>query len=112
MERDHRVCGEYGLQTAQFLATGPIPVEEVLPLLEAHGIPTLGGDLAEGLVYRVETLPISGKKAGVNFLAKYVRPGRIVGGYLPGIGDNAPDAAPLWNWQDADETEFKDTHSL
>ncbi len=93
-----RTCDEHGIETVQFLAEGPISIEAALAILAEKGVPTLDGDLSEGLVYRVETKPVSGKKEGVNFLAKYVRPGRVVGGYLPGIGERANDAPPIWNW--------------
>ncbi len=56
-------------------------------------------DPVEGAVWRVERDKPTGKKGQkrriVDFLAKYVRPDKIDGSYLPEISG----AAPVWNWQ-------------
>lgn len=46
-------------------------------------------DLVEGAVWRVE------RYGRVDFLAKYVRPEKVDGRYLPEISG----AAPVWNWR-------------
>jgi hypothetical protein len=49
-------------------------------------------DPAEGAVWRVE------REGRVDFLAKYVRPGKVDGSYLPGTSANVTDGEPIWNW--------------
>lgn len=55
---------------------GALPIEVALDRLGQHGYHG-ATDQAEGLVYRVE------RNGVVDFLAKYVRPGKIDGKYLP-----------------------------
>ena len=73
---------------------GPICVEEVLRLLEPSGHGAL--DPVEGAVWRVERADPR-KGLYVDFLAKYVRPDKVDGSYLPELtgGD------PVWNWKPA-----------
>lgn len=69
-------CSEVGIDTPNTLHVGPaISVKEILPMLERSGHGAL--DQVEGAVWRVE----SGGK--VLFLAKYVRPEKKIGAYLP-----------------------------
>lgn len=56
----------------------------------------------EGVVYRVE------RKGKVDFLAKWVRPDKIDGCYLPGCGDNPPDAEPVWLWRPVEHSSHDD----
>jgi hypothetical protein len=74
----------------KLLAQGPaaVPLDEALRLLGPcghHG----ALDAAEGVVYRVE------RHDRVDFLAKYVRPDKIDGCYLPEISGKQA----VWNWQ-------------
>lgn len=93
-------CFDNDIQTARLLVEGPTGIEDALAALDEKGIPVLDGEQREGVVYRVETLPVAGKISGVNFLAKYVRPGRVVGKYLPGCAGRSNDAEPIWNWKE------------
>jgi hypothetical protein len=65
----------------------PMPIHEVLTKLEPSGHGAL--DPVEGAVWRVE------RKDKVDFLAKYVRPDKIDGRYLPEISGQDP----VWNWE-------------
>lgn len=64
----------------------PIHVEEAMDILGPHG--GHGAEQVEGLVYRVE------RRNEVDFLAKWVRPDKIDGKYLPDV----TGAEPIWNW--------------
>ncbi len=74
---------------------GPLPIERALELVEpsAHGV--VG--LAEGAVWRVERFDPKRKKVVVDFLAKYVRPEKEDGKYLPTLGH--PERPFIWLWQ-------------
>lgn len=64
-----------------------VPLQEALTSLGVYGY--YGAlDQVEGVVYRVERCD------RVDFLAKYVRPDKIDGCYLPEISGNAS----VWNW--------------
>ena len=68
----------------------PMPVDRALAIAQhqnAHG----AIDQIEGVVYRVE------REGRVDFLAKYVRPEKKDGIYLPEISGKEP----VWNWQPA-----------
>ncbi len=77
-----------GFTPPHLLNRGPsLSVEIAMRLLGPHGYHG-AIDRAEGVVYRVQ------RDGKVDFLAKYVRPDKIGGCYLPEItGD-----APVWNW--------------
>lgn len=65
----------------------PLSITNALALLGTYG--KHGAlDPIEGAVWRVE------RKGKVDFLAKYVRPDKVDGCYLPGLND----CEPLWNW--------------
>jgi hypothetical protein len=66
---------------------GPISVEAVVALLEPSGHGAL--DAVEGAVWRVE------RRGAVDFLAKYVRPEKLDGAYLPELTGGLPH----WNWR-------------
>lgn len=76
------------LTGAHILHDGPpVTIAAALELLGEHG--HHGAlDLAEGMVWRVE------RRGQCDFLAKYVRPGKVDGSYLPEISG----AAAVWNW--------------
>lgn len=66
---------------------GPISIAAVLPLLEPSGHGAL--EPVEGAVWRCE------RASAVEFLAKYVRPEKRDGCYLPGESGRPP----VWNWR-------------
>lgn len=74
----------------------PLPVEDALKLLEpsSHG----ARGLAEGAVWRVERFVPQRKKKVVDFLAKYVRPEKVDGLYLPQQKDEIPKPF-IWLWR-------------
>lgn len=66
----------------------PLPVPQAL---EQHAAKSWPADELEGVVYRVE------RRGVVEFLAKYVLPGKVDGKYLPEISGQ-PE---IWNWRPA-----------
>jgi hypothetical protein len=71
---------------------GPLTISDALALLGTYG--RHGAiDPVEGAVWRVE------RKGKVDFLAKYVRPDKVDGCYLPGL--NACE--PVWNWRPGEQ---------
>lgn len=75
------------LPTPALLSAGdPIAVDEAMTRLDSQHHGAL--DPIEGVMYRVE------RRGKVDFLAKFVRPGKVDGAYLPEMsGDD-----PVWNW--------------
>lgn len=71
-------------------AGGPCTIEQANRFLGKHGHHG-ATDPAEGCVWRVE------RRGKVDFLAKYVRPDKVDGCYLPGT-DNTLVTEPVWNW--------------
>jgi hypothetical protein len=72
----------------------PISIEQVEEILTKFGSPKHGAiDPVEGAVWRVE------RKGKVDFLAKYVRPGKVDGCYLIDFSGPVPkqQPAPTWN---------------
>lgn len=67
---------------------GPLSVEDALALLGEYGHHG-AVDAVEGCVWRVE------RKGAVEFLAKYVRPTKQDGVYLPELSGQAP----IWHWR-------------
>ena len=65
---------------------GPLSVEAAMKEHQARGVPC---DEPEGVVYRVE------RNGKVDFLAKWVRPDKVDGKYLPEISG----CEPFWNWR-------------
>ena len=74
----------------------PLPVERALELLEPSGHGARGG--AEGAVWRVERFISKRQKKVVDFLAKYVRPDKVDGLYLPQKKDETPKPF-IWLWR-------------
>jgi len=68
---------------------GPMSVEAVLEHYARHGSAHGALDPVEGAIWRVE------RRGKVDFLAKYVRPDKCDGCFLPEITGEAP----LWNWR-------------
>ncbi len=73
----------------------PLSVENALQLLEPSGHGARGR--AEGAVWRVERFIPQRKKKVVDFLAKYVRPEKVDGLYLP--THRNPEAPFIWLWR-------------
>ncbi|SMB96111.1 hypothetical protein SAMN00808754_1403 [Thermanaeromonas toyohensis ToBE] len=71
---------------------GPISIGRVLELLEPSGHGAV--DPVEGAVWRVE------RREKVDFLAKYVRPDKVDGRYLP----EYTGTGPVWNWMPATQS--------
>lgn len=67
---------------------GPLSLQEADRRIGLNGFYN-AVDTAEGVVYRVE------REGKVDFLAKYVRPDKQQGVYLPEISG----APPIWNWK-------------
>lgn len=86
------LAGAAGLAVVPVVSDGPaVPVDRALGLLGEHG--HYGAvDPAEGLVYRCETAD------RVEFLAKWVRAGKVDGGYVPGLSTTRVET---WNWRPA-----------
>lgn len=73
----------------------PLSVKSALELLEPSGHGARG--YAEGAVWRVERFVPQLKKKVVDFLAKYVRPEKVDGLYLP--TKREPELPFIWLWR-------------
>lgn len=80
-----RVGGRFHLPN-KLHAGGPMPVDEAM---QRHKTIRWPCEQPEGVVYRVE------RKGKVDFLAKWVRPDKVDGKYLPEISGGEP----VWNWR-------------
>lgn len=87
MSRTHPLTEHAIVSPALLSSGGPISVDCALDLLGEYGHHG-ATDRVEGVIYRVE---LDGR---VDFIAKYVRPDKIDGIYLPEISGG--DA--VWNW--------------
>lgn len=67
---------------------GPISIPDAMVLAARSNFGEPDGG-AEGVVYRVE------RKGKVDYLAKYVRPDKVDGRYLPEL----TGSDPVWNWK-------------
>lgn len=75
----------------RLLHAGPaFSIDQMLECLEPSGHGAI--DPVEGAVWRVE------RKGKVDFLAKWVRPDKVDGCYLPEL----TEAPPVWNWKPGD----------
>ena len=84
--------GPSQLPLPKLLSAGPpVSVEAAMSMLEADGRNGFHGaiDPVEGAVWRVE------RKGVVDFLGKYVRPGKKDGCYLPEMSG----VEAVWNWR-------------
>lgn len=85
-----RLCvANQPLDSPQVIGYGPHSIEDAMSKL----CNPWAKDPLEGVVYRVE------RKGEVDFLAKYVRPDKIDGCYLPEISGKEP----IWNWHPTKE---------
>ena len=83
-------CEAVGIVTPRVIHVGgPISIEDVLLVLEPSGHGAQDG--VEGAVWRIE------RKGVVDFLGKYVRPEKIDGKYLNGVG--GVEREPIYNWK-------------
>lgn len=81
-------CDARGIITPRIIHAGkPISIAAVLTMLEPSGHGAI--DPVEGAVWRVE------RKGVVDFLGKYVKPGKVDGCWLPEISGKPS----VWNWQ-------------
>lgn len=85
------LCAAHGIAMPKLLHDGgPISVERAM---ELHGLGDHGlMDEPEGAVWRVE------RKGEYDFMAKWVRPDKQDGKYLPDV-TGAIVANPVWNWR-------------
>ena len=83
-------CANHAIPTPKLLHTGPpISVGSAMAL---HGSGSHGCEESEGAVWRIE-------RAGqFDFMAKWVRPDKIDGKYLPELA-NSISNVPVWNWR-------------
>jgi hypothetical protein len=72
---------------------GPVSLEHVQALLTTSGHGAI--DPAEGAVWRVERTDPRTQKHRVDFLAKWVRPDKVDGRYLPEVSGQEP----VWLWR-------------
>lgn len=90
-------CIFAGINTAHSIILGQRPISVADAMARLGGLTHLGNHGAlepiEGAVWRVE------REGRVDFLAKWVRPGKADGKYLPNISEKPP----VWNWQRASE---------
>jgi len=83
-----RRCRAQGFTTPRLLHTGPpLSVGRVLEMIETSGHGAL--DPTEGAVWRLE------REGAVEFLAKFVRPEKRDGLYLPEVSGQPA----VWNWR-------------
>mgnify|MGYP007071604885 CR=1 FL=1 len=81
------LAAKAGLDSVAILSDGPaLPVADALARMGGGAYGAEGGP--EGVVYRVE------RKGEVDFLAKYVRPDKVDGCFLPEVGG----CPPQWHW--------------
>jgi len=83
-----RRCAHEGFITPRVLHSGsPFSVEQALVALTVSGHGAI--DPVEGAVWRVE------RKGKFDFMAKYVRPDKVDGAYLP----EQTGGEAIWNWR-------------
>lgn len=88
-------CADAGITAAKTIhdAEEALSIEEALSRLGAFGHHG-ATEPVEGAVWRVE------RDGKVEFLAKYVRPDKIDGKYLPGTDGNVTAGKGLWIWRE------------
>lgn len=86
------LCLEHGIAMPKLLHIGgPISVETAM---ELHGLGNHGClDEPEGVVYRIE------RKGQYDFMAKWVRPDKVDGKWLPDVTGSLSPGVPIWNWR-------------
>jgi hypothetical protein len=87
-------CGASNIPTAHLIHDGPAPLSVAAALASLGPFGQHGAsEPVEGAVWRVE------REGAVDFLAKYVRPDKIDGKYLPGLAASL-STEPVWLWRD------------
>jgi hypothetical protein len=87
---NERISGRFVVPA--LIATEPTSIDSAMDALLEFGFHG-AQDLVEGVVWRVER-HVTGKEKRVDFLAKYVRPDKVDGFYLPEISGGEA----VWNW--------------
>ena len=83
-------CARFGVAVPVTLSDGPpASVESILEALDERGRPVAAGEEREGAVWRVEN------RGAYDFLAKFVRPSKVDGAYLPELSGEAA----IWMWR-------------
>lgn len=86
-------CNQFGIVTPRIIHDGgACSMETVLSAIETSGHGVAPGDTVEGAVWRVE------RKGAFDFMAKWVRPDKIDGKYLPEISGNPAIFNTLQKW--------------
>lgn len=86
------MAADHGLVTPRLIHRGaPLSVDDALDAIEASGHGAI--DPVEGAVWRVE------RKGTFEFLAKYVRPDKKDGVFLPEVSGTDP----IWHWKPGKE---------
>ena len=84
------LVGACGFVMPKLLHDGsPLNLYAVQVAISASGHGVKSGELVEGAVWRVE------RKGEYDFMAKWVRPDKVDGKYLPEVSGQAP----IWNWR-------------
>lgn len=86
-----RRCARGGFVMPALLAIGPTSIEKAMGIIAGDGFHG-ALEAVEGAVWRVE------REGRVDFLAKYVRPDKLDGCYLPEKGQTGGES---WNWRPA-----------
>ena len=83
-------CAAFDVVTPRLISAGPpLAVKDLLPLIEVSGHGVAEGEMVEGAVWRVE------RRSEFDFMAKWVRPEKVDGKYLPEISGK-PE---IWLWK-------------
>jgi hypothetical protein len=89
----HHLCVRHDIPMPLILHIGgAASVDDMMAKLHATGGGGHGADEYEGVVYRVE------RNGAFDFMAKWVRPDKIDGKYLPEV-DGSVVEEPIWNWR-------------
>jgi hypothetical protein len=86
-ELSHRLLGAFVRPYLHANGTDPVSIEQAQEMIQVSGHGAL--DRVEGAVWRVE------RKGEVDFVAKWVRPDKQDGCYLPDFNDGVT----VWNWR-------------
>lgn len=88
--RRSALCAEFKVPIPKLIHIGgPLAVDLAMAM---HEDGDHGADEPEGVMYRVE------RRGEVDFLAKWVRPDKIDGKYLPDVTGSI-STEPVWNWR-------------
>lgn len=87
-----QLCTTWKIAQPKLIHIGaPISVEKAMAI---HGLGDHGClDEPEGVVYRIE------RKGQYDFMAKWVRPDKVDGKWLPDVTGSLSPGVPIWNWR-------------